>query len=173
MKSKAMAAMACGLMMLWLSGCTKPVDKDVELKKYPLDTLNGLIQKSGVEIDMQTKAEGSGSLKVNVSEPSAIGLFETGDIDVENAALVYLAKLRTEGAEGNVYLEMWCHFEGKGEFFSRGDSTPLKGSVDWTSQEIPFFLKAGENPDNVKLNVISEGPATIWIDDIRLLKRVQ
>ncbi len=173
MKSKTMATMVCGLMVLWLASCTKPVGKDIEIKTYSLDSLDGLIQKSGVEIDTQIKAEGSGSLKIIVSEPSVIRLFETGDIDVEDAALIYQAKLRTEGAEGNVYLEMWCHFEGKGEFFSRGDSTPLKGSVDWTSQEIPFFLKAGETPDNVKLNVISEGSATVWIDDIRLLKRAQ
>jgi hypothetical protein len=173
MKSKAIAAWVCGLMVLWLAGCSKPSGKDIEIKTYALDSLDGLIQQSGVEIDTQTKAEGSGSLKITVSKPSVIRLFETGDIDIEDAALVYQAKLRTEGAEGNVYLEMWCHFEGKGEFFSRGLDNPLKGTMDWTTQEISFFLKVDENPDNVKLNVISEGPGTVWIDNIRLLKRAQ
>jgi hypothetical protein len=173
MKSKTVGAGVCGLMVLWLAGCSRPAGKDIELKSYTLDSLDGLIQRSGVEIDTQTKAEGSGSLKITVTEPSVVRLFETGDIDVEDAALIYQAKLRTQGAGGNVYLEVCCHFEGKGEFFFRGLDNPLKGSMDWTSQEIPYFLKVGENPDNVKLNVISEGAGTIWIDDIRLLKRAQ
>jgi hypothetical protein len=42
--------------------------------------------------------------------------------------------------------------------------------VDWTMEEIPFFLKKGKNPDNVKLNLVFDGTGTAWIDDIRLLK---
>jgi len=72
--------------------------------------------------------------------------------------------------EGQVYLEMWCHFAGRGEFFSRGLQTPLTGTTDWTSGETPFFFKKGENPDNIKLNLIIKGKGTVWIDDIRLLK---
>jgi hypothetical protein len=65
---------------------------------------------------------------------------------------------------------MLCHFPGKGDFFSRGLMTPLSGSTDWTTQETPFFLKGGENPDNIKLNVVIDGKGTVWIDDIQLLK---
>ncbi len=173
MKGKATARWACGLMVLWLAGCSRPAGKDIELKKYELDSLDGVVQQTGIEVDTKIKAEGSGSLKITVTEPSVIRLFETGDIDVEDAALIYQAKLRTQGAEGNVYLEVCCHFEGKGEFFFRGLDNPLKGSMDWTSQEIPCYLKAGENPDNVKLNLISEGAGTVWIDNIRLIKRAQ
>lgn len=48
--------------------------------------------------------------------------------------------------------------------------TPLSGTTDWTTQETEFFLKAGENPDNVKLNLVINGSGTVWIDEIRLLK---
>jgi hypothetical protein len=65
---------------------------------------------------------------------------------------------------------MWCYFPGKGEFFSRGLQTALTGSSDWTTQETFFFLKKGENPDNVKLNLVINGKGTAWIDDIHLLK---
>ncbi len=154
------------------AACTRTSgDKDIELKRFPLDTTDGLIQLAGVETDRQVKAEGAGSLKVTVTEPSVVRLFETGPLDVEDAALVYRARLRTENAEGNVYLEMWCHFPGKGEFFSRGLDSPLRGSLDWTTLETPFFLRPGDKPDNVKLNVVSEGPGVIWIDDLRLAKR--
>jgi hypothetical protein len=37
-------------------------------------------------------------------------------------------------------------------------------------EETPFFLKKGENPDNVKLNLVINGKGTAWIDDIRVLK---
>jgi hypothetical protein len=47
----------------------------------------------------------------------------------------------------------------------------LSGTTNWTRLEIPFFLKAGENPDNVKLNLVCEGTGTAWVDDIRLVKR--
>jgi hypothetical protein len=104
------------------------------------------------------------------TEPTAVRLFELGDIDVENARLIYQAKVRTEGVEGQVYLEMWCHFPGKGEFFSRGLQTPLTGTTNWTTEETPFFLKKGENPDNVKLNLVINGKGTAWIDDIRVLE---
>jgi hypothetical protein len=104
------------------------------------------------------------------TKPTVIRLFETGDIDVENARLIYQARVRTEDVEGKVYLEMWCHFPGKGDFFSRGLQTPLTGTTEWTTEETPFFLKKGENPDNVKLNLVIKGKGTAWIDDIRLLK---
>jgi hypothetical protein len=72
--------------------------------------------------------------------------------------------------DGQAYLEMMCHFPGKGEFFSRGLMNPLTGTTDWMTIETPFLLKMGENPDNVKLNLVVNGTGTVWIDDIRLLK---
>jgi hypothetical protein len=34
----------------------------------------------------------------------------------------------------------------------------------------PFFLKKGENPENVKLNLVVDGVGTVWIDDIQLIR---
>jgi hypothetical protein len=155
---------------LILAGCSKPPQKPVEIKRYTLDNLEGVITKSNVTLDKEISFDGNGALKITVNEPGVIRLFETGDIDVENARLIYQAHLKTENVEGQVYLEMWCHFEGLGEYFSRGLHSPLSGTNDWTTQEIPFFLKKGQNPDNVKLNLVINGKGTVWIDDIRLLK---
>jgi hypothetical protein len=172
MKAKFWACVMCGLVMIWAGACSKPSSKDVVLRTYPLDGLDGVIHQSGVEIDNQVKSEGRGALKITVTEPAVIRLFETGDLDIEDARLIYQARVRTENAQGNVYLEMWCHFEGKGEFFSRGLQAPLKGTNDWTTEEIFYILKKAENPDNVKLNLVCEGPGTVWIDNIRILKRM-
>jgi hypothetical protein len=150
--------------------CSKPSTEVVELKMFPVDSLEGIITQSGVDIDKAVSSDGKGSLKITADEPTVVRLFEVGDIDVENARLIYQAKVRTENVDGKVYLEMWCSFPGKGEFFSRGLQTPLTGSTNWTKGETPFFLQKGENPDNVKLNLVIDGKGTAWIDDIRLMK---
>jgi hypothetical protein len=153
-----------------LSGCSKPAGQITELKIFPLDTLEGVITQTGIQTDKAISSDGNGSLKITAAEPTVIRLFEAGDIDIENAQLIYKARIRTENVKGRAYLEMWCHFPGKGEFFSRGLQNPPSGTTDWVTEETPFFLKKGENPDNVKLNIVVEGTGTVWIDDIRLIK---
>jgi hypothetical protein len=142
----------------------------VELKRLPLDTAIGILTATGVTFDPDQSVDGKGSLRVAASAPTTVRLYELGDIDVENARLIYQASLRTENAEGRVYLEMWCHFPGRGEYFSRGLASAPVGTTNWTTQETIFFLQPGENPDNVKLNVVLEGPGTAWIDDIKVLR---
>jgi len=171
MKPRILLIFICALVGGLVMSCSKASNKDLVIKRYACDGLDGLIRLSGIEADDGVKSEGKASLKIILAEPSVIQLFETGDLDIEEAALVYQAKLRTEGVQGRVYLEMWCYFEGKGEFFSRGLQSPLSGTNNWANVEIPFLLKAGENPDNVKLNIVGEGTGTIWVDDIRLVKR--
>jgi hypothetical protein len=160
----------CIVVIIGLWACAKPSQQTVEIKHYPLDALEGIITQSGVQIDNAISKDGKGSLKIGATEPTVIRLFETGDIDIEDARLIYQAKVRTEGVQGQVFLEMWCHFPGKGEFFSRGLQSPVSGTTEWTSVETPFFLQKGENPDNVKLNLVINGTGTVWIDDIRLIK---
>lgn len=164
-----MALCLCIGIILCLVSCSNPPKEEGELKRFPIDSMQGILTRSGVRIDKDISSDGNGSLRVTSTRPTVIRLFETGDIDVENARLVYRARLRTEDVEGQVYLEMWCRFPGKGEFFSRGIQTPLTGTTEWTTAETPFFLKKGENPDNVKLNLVINGKGTAWIDDIRLL----
>jgi hypothetical protein len=170
MNAKKLVLCVCAMMVLVMAGCEKQAQEAAELKRFPLDNLEGVITRSGVQFDEHISSDGNGSLRVAADGPAVVRLFETGDIDIENAALIYQARVRTEGVEGQVYLEMWCHFPGKGEFFSRGLQTPLTGTANWTTEETPFFLQKGENPDNVKLNLVINGKGTAWIDDIRLLK---
>lgn len=158
------------LTLFFAPACSQKPTEVTEIKHFPIDSMEGMITQSGVQIDKEVTSDGNGSLRITANEPITVKLFETGDIDIENARLIYQAKLRTEDVDGQVYLEMWCRFAGKGEFFSRALQSPLSGSQDWTSQETPFFLKKGENPDNVKINVVVNGKGKVWIDDIRLVK---
>lgn len=142
----------------------------VEIMRFALDDAEGLITQSGVVIDKAVSSDGNGSLRIDATGPTTVRLFETGDVDIEYARLIYQAKVRTEDVQGQVYLEMWCHFPEEGLFFSKGLMRPLTGTTDWTTVETPFFLKQAQNPDNVKLNLVVGGKGTVWIDDIRLLK---
>jgi hypothetical protein len=169
MSRRAGALVLMGVLVA-VTGCTRDAGDVVELKHYPIDNLDGVIMAGCVEFDDAIPADGGGSIRVATTEPRTFRLYETGDIDIEDARLIYQARLRTRGVEGRVYLEMYCHFAGKGDAFSRGLDTPLTGNTDWVTEEIPFFLREGENPDNVKLNLVIEGSGTAWIDDIRLLK---
>ena len=155
---------------LVFGGCPRASEEVETLKQYPIDSIEGILTQSGVALDTEVTSDGNGSLRLSAEEARQVPLFETGEIDVENARLIYQAKVRTEAVVGKVYLEMWCHFPGKGEFFSRGLHSALTETTEWTTQETPFFLKKGENPDNVKLNLVIDGKGTAWIDDVRLIK---
>ncbi len=154
---------------VWL-GCGGSGGPTEEIARYPIDGLDGIIARSGVEIDTAITSDGDGSLRIDATTPTTVRLYETGDLDIENARLIYRARLRTENLEGSVYLEMWCSLPGQGEYFSRALHDPLTGTTDWATQETPFFLQRGQNPDNVKLNLVIEGTGTAWIDDIVLLR---
>jgi len=161
--SFAVALIACG--------CAKKASEEiVVLKSYPMTGSLDVLSQDVAQFDDATSSDGNGAVRIHVDAPTTIRLYETGDLDVEAARLIYQAKLRTEGVEGPVYLEMWCSFEGKGEFFSRALQSPVTGTTEWTTQETPFFLKAGENPNNIKLNLVVDGKGTVWIDDIKLTK---
>lgn len=90
---------------------------------------------------------------------------------IENCVLLFRAKIRTEAEAGAAYQEMWVRLPRKGEFFSKGFDKPVAGTTDWVTCEIPFFLKKGQTPDLVKLNVVAHGTVRIWIKDIELVQQ--
>ncbi len=104
------------------------------------------------------------------AEGQAIRLFEVPDPGVEQCMLTYRAQMKTEGLKGKAYLEMWCRLPGRGEFFSKGLHNAVKGTNDWASYEVPFYLKRGQKPDLLKLNLAVEGTGTIWIKELHLLQ---
>ena len=105
---------------------------------------------------------------VETDGEASIRLFDIHELAVDNCMLTYRAALKTEAAAGRIYLEMWCRFTGRGEFFSRGDDQAVKGDNDWATYEVRFFLKAGQIPDLVKLNLVLEGKGKVRIRNIEL-----
>lgn len=149
------------------SSQAKPEPK--EIVKFSCNTTSDVISKTGVSFDKENSADKAGSLKLTADKPTTFRLFEFGNIDIDNAKLFYKAKMRSKDVDGKAYLEMWCHFPDKGQYFSRGLANPLTGTTEWTSEETPFLLKKGQKPDNIKLNVVIDGKGTVWIDDIQVI----
>lgn len=165
-----------------VSACADGDEQFTELQSYPLDAVEEVMSRYALSLDTSTSSDGAGSLRVTLlaprtpedslraAKPLTIRLVETGDIDVEDAMLIYRASIRSEDLRGMAYLEMWCVFADGSEYFSRGLNSPWTGTVPWSTVETPFFLKAGQNPVNVRLNLVIDGRGTVWIDHLRLLK---
>ena len=151
-------------------GCQKSGATADVLKRIPVDNMDGVITRDGVSFDNAVSSDGKGSLKITASEPASIRLYEVRDVNIENARLTYRARVKTENVAGEAYLEMWCVFPGMGEYFSRSLQSPLMGTSDWSTIETPFFLRKGQRPELIKLNIVLSGPGTLWVDDISLIK---
>jgi len=155
-----------------LFACDSEVkNRDKTLVEIDIESIADEAGLEEVEIDREIFADGNESLKITTDKSLVIQLANTGNIDIEDALLVYRAKIKTENLKGKVYLEMWCSFGIKGQYFSKAIENALTGTNNWTVQEAPFFLKKGENPDDIKLNLVVNGKGTVWIDQIELIKK--
>lgn len=137
------------------------------------DSMNSntqLRQSDNMHFTSDISSDSDGSYMLPADSSAVFPLLAVHNIDVENTVIVYSAYVKTIDVKGRCYLEMWCFFPGRGRFFSRGLDNTLTGNNDWTEVTTPFFLKEGENPDSIHLNLIIEGSGTVYIDNIRLLQ---
>jgi len=150
--------------------CSPPAISEERLFENPIRDLAGVLTRDGVELDTQVTSDGNGSIKIIADAPTTVRLYEVDDIDVDDAQLIYRARIRTQDVQGQVYLEMWCRFPGRGEFFSRALQSPISGSTEWISQETPFFLEKSQNPALLKLNIVIDGRGTVWVDEVSVVR---
>lgn len=136
------------------------------LKKMSLD--DATILGTTIQNDMNEKMEGRASVRITTQFPTTVCLGEVKGLDVENARLVYKAKVKSD-LTGVAYLEMWAHI-GSGQYFSKGMNDPIKGKCDWKSIQTPFIFQKGQIPEKITLNLVINGQGTVWIDDVVLFK---
>ena len=136
------------------------------LKRLNLDDAATIGMK--IRTDSKIKVEGKGSVRISTRWPTSVCLGEVTSLEVENAKLVYEARVRSdlEGG-GAAFLEMWVHIGG-GWYFSKGMNDPIKGKSGWKSIRTPFLFQKGQKPERVILNIVINGKGTVWIDDIVL-----
>jgi hypothetical protein len=127
-------------------------------------------QSTDATISKDAQLDGD-AWRMDSTKPQVVRLFEVPLKDIDDCAILYRAKLKTENIQGRAFLEMWCHMPGGGEYFSRGLDKTLTGTNGWASYEIPFFLKKGEKPDLLKLNLSIEGTGKVWIKEVEVSAR--
>ena len=145
-----------------------PLAQASELSKLNLDDASSL--GTTVSTDSKVKQEGNGSIRISTVWPTTICLGEVQELNVENAQIVYRAKVKSERMEGNVFLEIWCHVGG-GQYFSRGLNSVVSGTMDWRTLQTAFFLQSGQIAEKATLNIVINGKGTVWVDDVHLLKK--
>jgi hypothetical protein len=138
----------------------------VDLKKLSLDDVSALGTR--IESDGKMKVEGKGSIRIMTQWPTTICLAEVTDVDVENATLMYKAKVKSD-LDGAAFLEMWAHIGG-GQYFSKGMNDVVSQKTDWKTIQTPFHFQKGQKPSKVTLNIVINGKGTVWVDDIVLSK---
>ena len=173
----AAVGLLCAVIVLTAPGCSESPPERVgedagatEIRRLPLDTMSVVLTSSDVQFDPNVSSDGNGSLRVTASAPMTFRIYEMGPMAVDDARLIYQARVRTSDVKGRVYLAMWCHIPGKGAPSSQGLASALSGTTGWTVLETSFLLQKGERPENVGLNIVVDGTGTAWIDDIRLLQ---
>ena len=148
--------------------CTAIVVRAEELKRLSLDDPSGASPR--IEADAKVKVEGTSSIKITTQWPTTVCLGEVNGPNIENAKLVYAAKVKTElEGTGTAFLELWVHVGG-GQYFSKGMDDAVSQKSDWKTIQTPFMFQKGQKPDKVTLNLVINGKGTVWIDDIVLSK---
>ena len=137
-----------------------------DLKKLNLDDAAAIGLK--IQTDSKVKVEGNGSIRITTLWPTTVCLGEVTGLNVENAKLVYKAKVKSD-LEGTAFLEMWAHVGG-GQYFSKGMKDAVSQKTEWKTIQTPFLFQKGQKPDKVTLNIVINGKGTVWVDDIILSK---
>jgi len=133
-----------------------------DLKKLSLDDATAIA--TTIQTDTRVKTEGNGSVKITTQWPTTVCLGELTGLSVENAKLIYKAKVKSD-LDGTAYLEMWVHVGG-GQYFSRGINDVVSQKTDWKVIQAPFLLQKGQKPDELTLNLVINGKGTVWVDDV-------
>ena len=137
-----------------------------DLKKLNLDDASTIGLR--IETDLSVKVEGRGSVRITTQWPTTVCLGEVAGLDIDNARLMYTAKVKSD-LDGVAFLEMWAHVGG-GQFFSRGMDSTITGKASWKSIQTPFLLQKGQKLNKITLNLVINGKGTVWIDDVVLPK---
>ncbi len=137
-----------------------------EIKRLNLDDASTI--GTIISTDQNVKFEGQGSIRIQTRWPTTICLGQISALNLENAKLVYQAKVKSEKLEGTAFLEMWCQI-GDGQYFSRGLNSTISGTRNWQTLRTPFHLQKGQKAQKATLNLVINGRGSVWIDDVHLL----
>lgn len=158
----------CALVMLLFSVPIFVSGQDLE--NLGLDDISKV--SPTIAADTEVKTEGTSSVRITTNWPTTVCLGEMESLDIEDARLVYSAKVKTELEEGGAaFLELWAHVDG-GQYFTKGTNDAVSEKTDWKTTETPFIFQKGQKPEKVTLNIVINGKGTVWVDEIVLRKEL-
>ena len=82
--TKELLSLGTSLLLLGIWACSGPADT-VELRHFPVSSLDGVLTRSGVFLDTEVTSDGNGALRIEADGPTTVRLYESGDLDVEDA----------------------------------------------------------------------------------------
>ncbi len=109
-----------------------------------------------------------GNLRVTASSAETVRLFELPLNNLDQCMLGLRFRMSSTDVIGGVVPEIWVGVEGFGEAFSKGLNFRLQGTNDWTSCELPFYLRGGQKAQHLKMNLVFEGAGTVNLREIEL-----
>jgi RNA polymerase sigma factor (sigma-70 family) len=118
--------------------------------------------------------EGENGWQYKAEHPMELQLFTVGGKQEGPGMLFFTARLKAAGLHGYCWLQMQVRVNGR-DYFSRGHvlHESVSGDQDWTSVEIPFFLKRGQAAELVHLQLLVNGPGTAMISDVALARTAE
>jgi hypothetical protein len=156
----------------------EPQYDDTLIAHFPVDSKADMTRKvieGPHTIDRAVSSDGNGSLRIDATRKQLVDLYRIWgeEEDLSFRQLVYEADVRTEGATGDVFLVMQAAITSMagGSMAVVGRDAAIRGTNDWTTLQ----ASAG-NPGETRLleatlQLHIDGPGTVWIDDVRLIKR--
>lgn len=157
-------------LLFFTAGLLPVLAEEVEIKRFPLDSLAHLEGRKGVRLDRAATVDGNGAIAIRATRPGRYQLLDSELSSIEETRLIFRAKMKTLKVKGAVFIEVVCHLRQMGTMSSQGLQYSLSGTHHWLDVEAIYPLRKGEQPERVELYLVFDGKGKAWIDDVRLYR---
>jgi hypothetical protein len=107
------------------------------------------------------------------SNPSSVTVLTIDRPQITTPRYRLSGRVRYEDVQGTGYLELWNHFPGGGQYFSRtladqGPMMKLHGTSGWRSFVLPFDATGAPPPTRLVMNVVLQGRGNVYLGSLEL-----
>ena len=129
---------------------------------------------AGTVLPPETGSQGH-QLKIEngTPNPSSVTVLTIDRPQITTQRYRLSGRVRYEDVQGTGYLELWNHFPGGGQYFSRtlGDQGPmmkLQGTSGWRPFVLPFDATGAPPPTRLVMNVVLQGRGNVYLGSLEL-----
>ena len=129
---------------------------------------------SGTVLPPESGSSGH-QLRVENNKPnsSSVTVLTIDQPPITGPRYLLRGQVRYDNVEGIGYLEMWSHFPGGGQYFSRtlaeqGPMMKLNGTSGWRAFVLPFDASGAPPPTRLVVNVVFPGRGTVYLGPLEL-----